>query len=265
MLMASTLTRFVYSVNIIGCGAIRDSPMRNVDDADFDSRRAGCQHRAMDQTRVAYHHGDLRNALVASAGRLIEAGGLGAFSLREAAREVGVSANAAYRHFEDKSALVTAVASDGFARLAERMRRAMSSAGGRRGSAPLSIARFKAVGRAYVEFAAAHPELFRVMFGEGGADCRAAESPENDAETPWTLLGRALDALVTDGLLSPERREGAELKAWSVVHGLAALTLDGLPSSPGSRERAAMLESLLEFAVVGLCGVVPFGRPEGAP
>jgi AcrR family transcriptional regulator len=98
----------------------------------------------MTQPRDAYHHGDLRNALVASAVRLIEASGPGAFSLREAAREVGVSANAAYRHFDDKSALITAVAADGFARLAERMRRAMASASAGRGDEPVSIARFKA-------------------------------------------------------------------------------------------------------------------------
>jgi AcrR family transcriptional regulator len=236
----------------------------HVDAVYFDRRGSACHPDAMTQPREAYHHGDLRNALVESAGRLIEAGGLGAFSLREAAREVGVSANAAYRHFEDKSALVTAVAAEGFARLAERMQRAMNGAPGRKGSAPLSIARFKAVGRAYVEFAAAQPELFRVMFGEGGADCRAAEAPEGTAETPWTLLGGALDALVADGLLSAERREGAELKAWAVVHGLAALILDGLTSAPTPRERAAMLESLLDFAVVGLCGAVPFGAAEGA-
>lgn len=64
--------------------------------------------------RDGYHHGDLRNALVASAVRLIETSGTSSFSLREAAREVGVSANAAYRHFDDKSALMTAVAAFGF-------------------------------------------------------------------------------------------------------------------------------------------------------
>jgi AcrR family transcriptional regulator len=72
--------------------------------------------------------------------QLIEAGGPGAFSLREAAREVGVSANAAYRHFEDKSALMTAVAADGFARLGKRMRRATDRAAARPGEGPPSIA-----------------------------------------------------------------------------------------------------------------------------
>jgi AcrR family transcriptional regulator len=212
----------------------------------------------MRQSRDAYHHGDLRNALVTSAVRLIEAGGPSAFSLREAAREVGVSANAAYRHFDDKSALMTAVAANGFERLAKRMRRAMDSATTRRGAGPASVARFEAVGRAYVEFAIEHPEIFRVMFGESGAACRREEPGENATDTPWTLLGRALDALLADGFLSPERRVGAELKAWTVVHGFASLSLDGLADTPTRRERAAALDSLLRFAVIGLCGGVDF-------
>lgn len=211
----------------------------------------------MTQSRDAYHHGDLRNALVASAVRLIETSGTSSFSLREAARDVGVSANAAYRHFDDKSALIAAVAADGFLRLAKRMQRAMASAAARHGDEPASIARFKAAGGAYVEFATDHPEIFRVMFGESGAACRDATGDEQD-ETPWTLLGQALDALVQDGFLHPDRRPGAELKAWTVVHGFASLSLDGLAAAPTRRDRAIALASLLDFAVIGLCGDVRF-------
>jgi AcrR family transcriptional regulator len=219
----------------------------------------------MNPPRDAYHHGDLRNALVASAVRLIEAEGPGAFSLREAAREVGVSANAAYRHFDDKSALITAVAAEGFARLGERMQRAMATAATDPGHEPTSIARFKAAGGAYVAFAADHPEIFRVMFGECGAECRSAKPEDPEAENPWTLLGRALDALVTDGFLAPERRPGAELKAWTVVHGFASLTLDGLAATPAHGERAVALEDLLQFAVVGICGEFRFAAREDTP
>ena len=210
--------------------------------------------RRMTQPRDAYHHGDLRNALVASAVQIIEASGPGAFSLREAAREVGVSANAAYRHFDDKAALMSAVATDGFERLAKRMLRAMEGAVGQRAERPIAIARFRAVGRAYVEFAVEHPALFRVMFGEHGAACPRTVAREPAGPTPWTLLGTALDALVEDGLLTPARREGAELKAWSVVHGFASLAIDGLLGAPTARARATALEDALDFAVVGLCG-----------
>jgi AcrR family transcriptional regulator len=220
----------------------------------------GVNMRGMTQSREPYHHGDLRNALVESASRLIEASGPGAFSLREAAREVGVSANAAYRHFDDKGALISAVADDGFERLAKRMLRAIDGAPGRRAEEPPAIARFRAVGRAYVEFAIEHPALFRVMFGEHGAGCASAPAKEADEVTPWTLLGTALDALVEAGLLTPERREGAELKAWTVVHGFASLAIDGLLGAPTARARATALEDALDFAVVGLCGEATSGR-----
>ena len=204
----------------------------------------------MTQTRTAYHHGDLRSALVASAVQLVEQRGPAAFSLREAARDVGVSPNAAYRHFEDKSSLMTAAAAAGFAAMAERMQEAMAQRPRRRGAAP-AVERFKAVGRAYVEFACQHPQLLRLMFSEWGAGClgTAAAPP---AVTPWTLLGAALDGLVADGLLSPIQREGAELKAWSVVHGFASLAIEGLAAQPGASARAEELESLLDFAVAGL-------------
>jgi AcrR family transcriptional regulator len=211
----------------------------------------------MTQHRDGYHHGDLRNALVASAVRLIETSGTSTFSLREAARDVGVSANAAYRHFDDKSALMTAVAAFGFRQLATQMVGAMASAAGGRAKGPASVARFKAAGRAYVEFAVAHPELFRVMFGECGAECRQAEPGDDATEDPWSLLGKTLDALVADGLLATEVRPGAELKAWSVVHGFASLALDGLAALPSADERAAALDALLDFAVVGLCAQTP--------
>ncbi|MBN8617163.1 MAG: helix-turn-helix transcriptional regulator, partial [Deltaproteobacteria bacterium] len=81
----------------------------------------------MKKPQDAYHHGDLRNSLVEEAVRVVEREGLEAFSLREVARRVGVSANAAYRHFADKDALLGAVASHGLGVLARRMREAMEA------------------------------------------------------------------------------------------------------------------------------------------
>jgi AcrR family transcriptional regulator len=218
--------------------------------------------RDVNRPRDAYHHGDLRNALVASAVRLVERDGPGAFSLREAARDVGVSANAAYRHFEDKSALMMAAAAEGFARLAKRMMRAMDRAREGASAQRNSIARFKAVGRAYVEFAVENPELFRLMFSESAKGCLRASAPKQDraAPTPWEILGMSLDALVHDGVLPAAGREGAELKAWTVVHGFALLTLDGYAGDARGLARAAALESVLAFAVVGLCGEAPSRR-----
>lgn len=200
-----------------------------------------------------YHHGDLRNALVLTATRLIEDDGLGEFSLRGTAREVGVSANAAYRHFSDKSDLLTAVAGYGFEKLGQRMRRAMGATRTGKNPAELAVNRFKATGRAYVEFALAHPELFEVMFGRCGVHRLAPRDPADDESGTYALLGGALDELVTQGVLAPSGRPGAELKAWVTVHGFARLCLDGAVQLPLGSSREAALDSLLDFAVAGIC------------
>jgi hypothetical protein len=95
------------------------------------------------------------------------------------------------------------------------------------------------------------------MFGESGKDCHHKESDENVLETPWTILGNALDALVTDKVLPAQKRQGAELKAWSVVHGYASLSIDGLAATSSARQRTAALEALLDFTVIGLVGALP--------
>lgn len=208
----------------------------------------------MTAARSTYHHGDLRNALVLTAVRLIEADGVGEFSLRGTAREVGVSPNAAYRHFSDKSDLLTAVAEHGFTQLAQRMRRAMGATRTGANPAELAVNRFKASGRAYVQFAFDHPELFEVMFGSGGAASVVSGGADDDATGPYGLLGNALDELVARGVLDPIRRPGAELKAWVTVHGFARLCLDEAVRLPPDSTRAGALESLLDFAVAGICG-----------
>jgi AcrR family transcriptional regulator len=211
----------------------------------------------MNGRKAGYHHGDLRHALVSSAVRLIEQAGHEEFSLREAARDVGVSANAAYRHFEDRSALLTAVAQSGLDRLSLRMQRVMHREAHGKDPAGASVARFKATGRAYVEFALDHQELFRVMFGRAGISCIGAAAPDAAVAplpTPYQLLGEALDSLVANGVLARDRRQGAELLAWTVVHGFAVLALDGSVSFETNRSRSDALSSALDFALVGLCG-----------
>lgn len=207
----------------------------------------------MRRKRATYHHGDLRNALVSSTVRLVERGGEAAFSLREAARDVGVSTNAAYRHFDDKSALLTAAAADGLAQLANRMLNAMEQVAETGSDAKSVIERFKATGRAYVEFAMAQPELFRLIFSGSGVACLATAATSLTTPTPLQLLNCSLDALVAAGLLTAERRKGAELKAWSVVHGFASLAVAGHSKFPREPQLHEALESALEFTVLGLC------------
>ncbi|MCD6044403.1 MAG: transcriptional regulator, TetR family [Burkholderiales bacterium] len=152
-----------------------------------------------------YHHGDLRAALLRAAGALLEEQGLAGLSLREAARRAGVSHNAPYRHFSDRDALLAALAASGFRMLGEEM----AGKGGRER------------GEAYVRFALAHPNRFRLMFGGQVAIGRYAEL-------------RAAATSTYEGLVAAFRGQGdianpetAAAAAWALTHGLAHLLLDG--------------------------------------
>ena len=163
----------------------------------------------------SYHHGDLRAALIEAGLALIEQRGADDLSLRETSRAVGVSAAAVYRHFPDKMALLRALAEVGFERLAEAQRTAARAAGG-------GIPGFNAACAAYVRFALASPGLFRLIFANRQprhlVDTLTAEEPES-----MRLLQRAA------AMLAPPGSDSAlfALRAWSLVHGLAMLLLDG--------------------------------------
>ncbi len=193
----------------------------------------------------SYHHGDLAAALLEAARAVVAESGWEAVSLRGVARTVGVSANASYRHFSDKAALLHAVAEVGFRELAERMLLVQSRAKGRGRAA--AVAHFEATGRAYFEYALDNPEMFRLMFGPLGMD-HSDQDPEET--TPYNILGEALDRLVDAGVCSIQSRPGAELLVWTAVHGLCGLALGG--AMPGARERKAALGQVLAFVVRGL-------------
>jgi AcrR family transcriptional regulator len=190
--------------------------------------------------RGGYHHGDLRNALVAAALKLVAKHGVEGFSLREAARTVGVSPAAAYRHFEDRSALLKALAHQGLARLALEMEEAVATAPGAPGSPARAAAELTRIGSAYVEFAVAHASHFRVMFGPW-CDLSDELAPEllPHGRDPLQLLGDTLDGMVRAGAITAAARRGAEICAWSTVHGFASLLVEGgLPLDAAGRARA---------------------------
>lgn len=204
-------------------------------------------------TKPRYHHGDLRRALLEAALALVTSRGVEAFSLREAAREVGVSPAAAYRHFADKAALLTALAADGMGRLAAAMEQAMAHAPGAPGSAARAVADLAAVGSAYVEFAVRHPAHFGVMFGpwcphQGQEDLPPEAAPRG--RDPYQILVDCLDGLVTTGAMPGAARDGAEVAAWSAVHGFAGLAVsEALPLEPA--ERAAALAVVVRTVLQG--------------
>ena len=110
----------------------------------------------IDLSYRGYHHGDLREALLAAGLELLKSGSVETLSLREVARRVGVSATAVYRHFPDKAALVKELCARGAVELADAQAKAMIAAGGGRQG-------FIATGGAYIRYALANPVLFRIM------------------------------------------------------------------------------------------------------
>jgi AcrR family transcriptional regulator len=217
--------------------------------------------------RGRYHHGDLRHALLEAALGLVSEKGVEGFSLREAAREVGVSPAAAYRHFEDKKALLAALAIDGMGRLALAMEVALARVNGEPGSPARAVAELAAVGEAYVEFAVDSPSHFQVMFGPWCDHPDLTEVPAEarpNGRDPFQILVDSLDGLVRSGAITPARREGAEIVAWSGVHGLAALLVsEALPLGPV--ERAQALALIVRTQLLGMGCAPALLAPAVAP
>ena len=123
----------------------------------------------------SYHHGDLRHALVAAAIGLLDQRPAAEIGLREVARAVGVSSAAPYRHFRSREDLMTAVAAEGFAALADRLQ-TIATGCAVAGSPARLTARLTALGRAYVDFALENRNLADLMFRQAGPQPAAAET-----------------------------------------------------------------------------------------
>lgn len=179
--------------------------------------------------RRTYHHGDLRQALLEAGIELARSGGPEAVVLREATRRAGVVPNAAYRHFAGRNALLQAVRSSALAALAVAMEKELTRQRRGREGADAARAGLRAIGTAYLRFARTEPGLFRTAFAvpDDPATAGNAAMAGKSGLNPFQLLGSALDALLKEELLPVERRPGAEYLAWSAVHGLAMLVLEG--------------------------------------
>lgn len=199
-----------------------------------------------------YHHGDLRRGLIAEGLRLVETTGADGFSLREAARGLGVTANAAYRHFADKSDLLTAIAAHGFGILSDQLQASLEAA--KEDQAPT---RMRVVGGAYVAFAVARPELFRLMFGPFGLCQIMRLPPTTTGPSAGQILNGILDDMVGQGQMSVTARDGALLRVWSAIHGFALLALDGLEGLETEAKRDTALHGLMGFILKGLGDLGP--------
>lgn len=167
-----------------------------------------------------YHHGDLRRALLDEALRTIQTYGVEHLTLRTVGERLGVSRSALYRHFADKQSLLATVGTEGFRTLRQAIADAWEHNGrGRTG--------FQAMGKAYVQFAVAHPSHYRVMFGGFIESAARDDHFVAEAKAAFQVL---VDALVEQQNTGGIRRDDPVLMAryvWALVHGTAMLVIDG--------------------------------------
>jgi AcrR family transcriptional regulator len=197
-----------------------------------------------------YHHGDLRRALLDAALLLVEEQGVAALSLRELARRLGVSHAAPGHHFPDRLALLVAMASEGFERLAEAMETAVAGL-------PPGPERLAAAGQAYLRFALDHPSHLQVMFGPEVGGMKARPEALRDAgDRARRVLDGTIEALAG---LSPRAPgtprdplvETHTFAAWALLHGAARLWIDGPMRASMERRGAgrARFEELARAAI----------------
>lgn len=199
--------------------------------------------------RASYHHGDLRNALIAAGVRLVERGGPDAVGVRAAAREVGVTPTAAYRHFTNAEELQDAVKDYCLGAFVDAMQAELAALRESGDAMADALGRLTAIGRGYIKVGLADPGLFRTCFGEGSVVPDGV--PPLDAPA-FSMLTDGLDALVEAGYLPVERRPLAEYAAWAGVHGLVRLIIDGPLADLPTAARDALIERTLTMIVKGL-------------
>ncbi len=185
-----------------------------------------CAHR-MPEAKANYHHGDLRQALIQGAIAAIAERDPSQLSLRAIARRIGVSHAAPYRHFPDKDALLAAVAEQGFQGLTAALQAGIAAA------EPHPLRQLEASGCAYVRYALAKPQHYRVMFG--GCQGPPGRYPELAAAGQASFM--VLVNLIAEGQAAGVIRAGETVElaqvAWSLVHGIALLAIDGYLTEPG--------------------------------
>lgn len=192
------------------------------------------------KSRNTYHHGDLAQSLLEAADEIATSFGIEAVTLRGCAKLVGVSPSSAFRHYADKRDLLTAFAT----RALNELLAVMSSAGEQARQDGRNAMR--AVGLAYIEFAIDRPALFRAMWREEAI---------YTSDRNYALAAGRLSALLKGGFAStiddedPDSFSPQELLAWSAVHGLASLFVDGpVAASADKKQRMSLAEAMLEAA-----------------
>ena len=193
---------------------------------------------------ASYHHGNLRQALLEHGVALARAGGPDAVVLRDVQRLAGVSNSAAYRHYADRHALLAAVKANVMAQIGAAMVEALDAVPAGAPAATRALARFRATGQAYIDFALAEPGLFRTAFVPDGTEPSEETVPAD--RHPFQILRGCIDDLVAAGMLAEDRRDGFDEAAWAAVHGAATLFLDGPLGMAGTDRQQLITDRLLD-------------------
>ncbi len=167
-----------------------------------------------------YHHGNLRSALLDAAERTVRERGVGELSLRELARDVGVSHGAPRRHFPDRQALLDALAESGFERLRTELRTAVDGAGDE------FEARLHATAAAYIRFATADPALLELMFTVKHRD--GVDALQEAADSTFAVMMEVVVQGQAEGHLEPGDPERVGLVLFASIQGIAALLTGGM-------------------------------------
>lgn len=207
-----------------------------------------------DKPRGSYRHGNLKQALLEAGLELARERGPEGVVLREATRRTGVAFNAAYRHYDGQADLLDAVRAAALSQVARTMEAELSSLGLPTASASYARDSLRAVGRGYLRFALEEPGLFRSAFVMPAGQHLSHHAVGDSGLNPFELLGMALDRMKNAGILPPDQRDGAEYLAWSAVHGLALLMLDGPLRHADSELLASLSDRLLVMVEIGLQG-----------
>jgi AcrR family transcriptional regulator len=208
---------------------------------------------ARQKTTRPYHHGDLRRALLEEAVRTIQSDGVASLTLRAIGPRLGVSRAALYRHFTDKSALLAAVAAEGFRMLGAALRATWPAA-------PPTFGAFSDMAVAYVTFAVQHPSHYRVMFG-GFLDPQTSDPDLAEAgPAAFQILVDAIVDLQRAQAIGPDDPAQLARYVWAMVHGVAMLTIDRQIDCQTSE-----VEGLARFAAARLWRGIGVGAQESGP
>ena len=203
--------------------------------------------------RNAYHHGDLREALIAAALQEAEQGGAEAISIKALAKKLGVSQPAPYRHFADREALISAVAAEAFRQFSTELAGAIDKRGRR--------SKLSCFAQTMLEFGLSRNGIFRLMFGSRVIAC-APEDSELHAATRETF------ALLVDALEAPAvglLRERQALKIWASLHGVVMLSEQGLFTGQfAGTTREQLVEDIVTEAKVALAAAIEAAQRDGS-